>query len=596
MANNPLNLLCLVNDKPRSDAFEVEIESTRSVSALKDLIKTEKAKDLRDVDAEKLTLWRASISSENPASTTMIDALDDKIELNNPSTHLSTFFPESPDDNTYIIVQQPPHVPEDISTLCSGHAWSGSRPRPASKRDFDGDAGELFAFYLVHSRAYDFCYQTTSLAFMNSRKKPNEAAVVHVYIDMSGLYISHDTQVEAAILDALSRSWSYQVFHQELSWEDLTVMLRELRPSPRHYFLVDDFQSVFRSSIFPRVAKKFFRNLSSMNAVSCVIVGTFKRTDLLLDDGPMESLFNKANFARMPPFDPREMSRLFDLYKEHCYSDISRQIQVKIAHESGGHPTSFMALPKLTLWHHPDESSYASMLQKNIRPLLEETQTKLKMNLKSMNTEQNARVRDLTNNQMNDWEFIPDDFDRYLLNVGILDSHNDRTVRFTSVIILHICIDVLRPQPENRLSREEIGDPINLLKLGLQCISPSTVAHPLVQNKFGSQETRAKGKDQIDLMLTENNRNWFGCELKVNVISQSDFKDYLEQASKRADSYGIPVYLVNFYQEGRSTPARLFHIPANVAMVNVMRNKGCTRFIITEPDGNQTTVNTNASI
>ncbi|KAF9162372.1 hypothetical protein BGX20_001742, partial [Mortierella sp. AD010] len=52
MANNPLSLLCLVNDKPRSDAFEVEIESTKSVSALKDLIKTEKANDLRDVNAE----------------------------------------------------------------------------------------------------------------------------------------------------------------------------------------------------------------------------------------------------------------------------------------------------------------------------------------------------------------------------------------------------------------------------------------------------------------------------------------------------------------------------------------------------------------
>ncbi|KAG0003899.1 hypothetical protein BGZ80_005724, partial [Entomortierella chlamydospora] len=553
MANNPLNLLCLVNDKPRSDAFEVEIESTRSVSALKDLIKTEKAKDLRDVDAEKLTLWRASISSENPASTTMIDALDDKIELNNPSTHLSTFFPESPDDNTYIIVQQPPHVPEDISTLCSGHAWSGSRPRPASKRDFDGDADDRDA---KRSRSY---IQTKGVVSWRS------PSLMLPFPERSFFREVH--RVEAAILDALSRSWSYQVFHQELSWEDLTVMLRELRPSPRHYFLVDDFQSVFRSSIFPRVAKKFFRNLSSMNAVSCVIVGTFKRTDLLLDDGPMESLFNKANFARMPPFDPREMSRLFDLYKEHCYSDISRQIQVKIAHESGGHPTSFMALPKLTLWHHPDESSYASMLQKNIRPLLEETQTKLKMNLKSMNTEQNARVRDLTNNQMNDWEFIPDDFDRYLLNVGILDSHNDRTVRFTSVIILHICIDVLRPQPENRLSREEIGDPINLLKLGLQCISPSTVAHPLVQNKFGSQESSF----HMALFSASYHDKVF---VRSKGEGQSDFKDYLEQASKRADSYGIPVYLVNFYQEGRSTPARLFHIPANVAMVNVMRNKG----------------------
>ncbi|KAF9162373.1 hypothetical protein BGX20_001743 [Mortierella sp. AD010] len=466
-------------------------------------------------------------------------------------------------------------------------------------------------------------YQSGKTSFLMAlrnelEKKPNEAAAV--YTDMSRLYIPHDTQDEFAIMDALSQSLSYRIFRQELSWNDLTVMLQELHPSLRYYFLVDEFQSVFRSSILSRVVKRFFRNLSSMNAVSCVIMGTFKRMEPLLDDEPIESLFNMANFAKMPPFDLREMGRLFDLYKEHCHPDLSRQIQARIAYESGGHPASFMALLKLTLWHHPDESNYATMLQTNIRSLLEETQTKLKTDLKSMNTEQKARVCDLTKNQMNDWEFIPDDFDRYLLNIGILDSHNDKTVRFTSVVILHICIDVLQPQPKNQLLREEIRDPISLLKPGLQCISPFTVTHPLVQSKFGPQESnfhmalfsaingllpttmkclieaRAQGKGQIDLMLIENNRNWFGCELKVNVISQSDFKDYLKQTSKLADSYEIPVYLLNFYQEGHSAPVWLLQIPANVVVVNVMHNKGCTRFIITEQDGSQTTINTNASI
>ncbi|KAF9394156.1 hypothetical protein CPC16_012178 [Podila verticillata] len=96
-------------------------------------------------------------------------------------------------------------------------------------------------------------------------------------------------------------------------------------------------------------------------------------------------------------------------------------------------------------------------------------------------------------------------------------------------------------------------------------------------------------------MLTENDRNLFGYELKVNAISQSDFKDHLEHVSKYADFYDVRVYLVNIYLEGHSTPVRLCHIPINVVVVDIMHSKDCMRFNITAPDGNKTTVNTNDS-
>lgn len=130
----------------------------------------------------------------------------------------------------------------------------------------------------------------------------------------------------------------------------------------------------------------------------------------------------------MPPFDLKEMDRLFDLYKEHCNPvGVSRQIQDRIVHESGGHPASFMILLKLVLQHRPDECNWTYLLQENIGRLLNGTQTKLRMILKSMKAEQKARVRDLTENQMKDWEFVPDDLNQYLLNIGVLDSFNDRT-------------------------------------------------------------------------------------------------------------------------------------------------------------------------
>jgi len=82
-----------------------------------------------------------------------------------------------------------------------------------------------------------------------------------------------------------------------------------------------------------------------------------------------------------------------------------------------------------------------------------------------MSTAQQAQVRDLTKNQLNGWDFTPDDFNRHLLDIGVLYSRNNRIARFTSGIILRICIDTLWPQPKKALSEKEIGDPINILKL-----------------------------------------------------------------------------------------------------------------------------------
>ncbi|KAG0019239.1 hypothetical protein BGZ82_000211 [Podila clonocystis] len=108
MADNPLTLFCLVDGQTPSNAFPVEIESTKTVGHLKDLIKAKKANNFQDVDADVLTIWHVSIPADNQASAITIDALDDKTELNNPRTRLSKLFPESPDDNTYIIVQRRP--------------------------------------------------------------------------------------------------------------------------------------------------------------------------------------------------------------------------------------------------------------------------------------------------------------------------------------------------------------------------------------------------------------------------------------------------------------------------------------------------------
>ncbi|KAG0273467.1 hypothetical protein BGZ96_004838, partial [Linnemannia gamsii] len=108
MTDNTLTLFCLVDGEATSQAFPVEIESTKTIGDLKDAIKAKKAPEFDDTAANKLTLWRVSIPKVKQSSAITIDSLGDKTELNEPRTRLSLLFPESPDDNTYILVQRPP--------------------------------------------------------------------------------------------------------------------------------------------------------------------------------------------------------------------------------------------------------------------------------------------------------------------------------------------------------------------------------------------------------------------------------------------------------------------------------------------------------
>jgi len=106
MADNLLTLWCLVEGDSASNAFSIkDIPLSNTVDDLKDAIKAKKTPEFDDIAADKLTLWHVSIPD---GSATTIAALVDKTELNKPRTRLSKLFPESPDEDTYIIVQRPP--------------------------------------------------------------------------------------------------------------------------------------------------------------------------------------------------------------------------------------------------------------------------------------------------------------------------------------------------------------------------------------------------------------------------------------------------------------------------------------------------------
>ncbi|KAG0293367.1 hypothetical protein BGZ97_005365, partial [Linnemannia gamsii] len=78
-----------------SNAFPIEVESTKTIDDFKRLIKAEQSLDFDDFVANML-LWRISIPEIKQSSTITIDALDDKIELDIPTTPLSALFYQIP--------------------------------------------------------------------------------------------------------------------------------------------------------------------------------------------------------------------------------------------------------------------------------------------------------------------------------------------------------------------------------------------------------------------------------------------------------------------------------------------------------------------
>jgi hypothetical protein len=107
MSDNFLSVFYLVNGE--ATPLSMKIPSSNTVNDLKNLIVGgDQAPGFRDVAAKDLILWLVSIPEDIWGSAITIDALGDKTELNNPRTRLSKLFPESPDDNTYIIVRRPP--------------------------------------------------------------------------------------------------------------------------------------------------------------------------------------------------------------------------------------------------------------------------------------------------------------------------------------------------------------------------------------------------------------------------------------------------------------------------------------------------------
>ncbi|KAF9084873.1 hypothetical protein BGX27_003688 [Mortierella sp. AM989] len=105
-----LNLFCLVDNNPISNAFPLSIPSTSNIGILKKRIKEEKTPEFDNFSADKLILYRVSIpdTDEYEDIPILLNTIDDKKKLR-PTDELSDIFGDkSPDKKTIHIMVQPP--------------------------------------------------------------------------------------------------------------------------------------------------------------------------------------------------------------------------------------------------------------------------------------------------------------------------------------------------------------------------------------------------------------------------------------------------------------------------------------------------------
>ncbi|KAI9241658.1 MAG: kinase-like domain-containing protein [Podila humilis] len=108
MTPNLLSLFCLVDGD--ATPFSVEVDRTKTVDHLKDLITAKKAPEFDDIAADKLNLWRVSIPivPPNKRKPIVLTEVKSAAELD-PTDDLSDVFEEKqPKKTIHVMVQRPP--------------------------------------------------------------------------------------------------------------------------------------------------------------------------------------------------------------------------------------------------------------------------------------------------------------------------------------------------------------------------------------------------------------------------------------------------------------------------------------------------------
>ncbi|KAK5796968.1 hypothetical protein F5H01DRAFT_418781 [Linnemannia elongata] len=141
MNDNHLTLFCLVDGEATSNAFPVEIESTKTIGDLKKLIKAEKAPRFDDVAADELTLARLHHDDDDNDLPVLLDSVPVKKKLRATNKLSMVFDADLPEDTIHVIVQRPLPVAKRDREEDAGPSSSRKRHRPHTLKDAIEEAG-----------------------------------------------------------------------------------------------------------------------------------------------------------------------------------------------------------------------------------------------------------------------------------------------------------------------------------------------------------------------------------------------------------------------------------------------------------------------
>jgi Crinkler effector protein N-terminal domain len=111
MMSDTITLFCLVRGELVANAFSVKISPTDTIDDLKKLIKKEKENDFKDVDADKLTLWKVSIPADDAnalKNLVLENNKDNGVQELLPVKKIDKIFTSEPaDEHIHVVVERP---------------------------------------------------------------------------------------------------------------------------------------------------------------------------------------------------------------------------------------------------------------------------------------------------------------------------------------------------------------------------------------------------------------------------------------------------------------------------------------------------------
>ncbi|KAG0277855.1 hypothetical protein BGZ96_002685 [Linnemannia gamsii] len=221
MTNNPLTLFCLVDGESTSSAFPVKISPEDSIGDLKELIKTKKTNDFQDVDADKLTLWRVSISvahdnnddndDDDEDLPILLDNVlkNDKKRLKAVTQKVTDIFGYGPAENTiHIIVQRPPpatpiqlrivsqdHIEKELTLVLEG-VTHHHVTEPVDPKDVETSQREMLGPFYKRPLPYHETATDTSLVMLglelDKQARTSDGETLHsIVVGDVGRYTDH---------------------------------------------------------------------------------------------------------------------------------------------------------------------------------------------------------------------------------------------------------------------------------------------------------------------------------------------------------------------------------------------------------------------